>query len=240
MKQNIFNIYVMSYKRSDAIVTNNIFEYCTYVVREEEAELYRRSGIEDLLVIPAGAVNSFMTTFYWILENTPEEVVCIADDDIVNMRYVMEKNVGITDPEGNPDKYRTTAEAERIAQLIYDLDIGLAFDNPSPAPYLYRGAFEFKGMPGHVRWVNKKAFKAVLDVSDPACSDIDMAMQELLHNRVVLLPKYFCSYANIGTNDGANADRSSHLALTHAMKQKWGKYYDYNYEKNIAKIRVQR
>lgn len=199
-----------------------------------------KGGVDDLLIIPKGAVNNFMTTFYWILENTPEDVVFIVDDDIINMRCVQQKNAGIVDADGNPDKERATAEAERIAQIIYDLNIGLAYDIPSTAPYMYRGAFEFKGMPGHIRWVNKKAFKAKLDTSDPACSDIDMAMQELLLNRVTLVPKYFCAYATIGTNDGSNADRSSHLALTHAMKQKWGKYYSYDYERNAAKIYVKR
>ncbi|MCI8602265.1 MAG: hypothetical protein HFE45_11880 [Oscillospiraceae bacterium] len=81
-KPEHFGIYCMSINRWNAIMTKNLFEYCTYVVREEQADKYREAGIDDLLVIPAGAVHNFMTTFYWIIENTPEEVICIVDDDI--------------------------------------------------------------------------------------------------------------------------------------------------------------
>ena len=39
MSQNItFNIYCMSYMRPHAIMTEKVFEYCTYVVRAEEEE----------------------------------------------------------------------------------------------------------------------------------------------------------------------------------------------------------
>lgn len=235
-----FNIYVMSRKRSHAILTQNIFEYCTYVVREEEAEAYRAAGVNKLCVIPDGEVEDFMTTLYWIVHNTPEDVVCVADDDIICMNYRSDKRYPITDQDGKPDKETATAECERIGQLLYDLNLGLAFDNPNPAPYIYDKEFGFKGMPGHIRWINKAALKASLNVSDPATSDIDMAMQELMLNRIVLLPKYYCTRAFMDTNEGATLDRKEHIAMTYAMKNKWGVYYDYDYRKNVAKINVQR
>ena len=43
-KTPAFNIYVMSYMRPNRIMTQDHFEYCTYVVREEEAELYVKGG----------------------------------------------------------------------------------------------------------------------------------------------------------------------------------------------------
>ena len=43
-----FNIYVMSYQRPHKIMTKNCLEYCTYVVREEEADAYRNAGIDDM------------------------------------------------------------------------------------------------------------------------------------------------------------------------------------------------
>ena len=36
-KPENFGIYCMSMSRWDAIMTKNLFEYCTYVVREEQA-----------------------------------------------------------------------------------------------------------------------------------------------------------------------------------------------------------
>ena len=105
---------------------------------------------------------------------------------------------------------------------------------------MYTSEFAFKGMPGHIRWVNKSAFKARLNTEDPATSDIDMAMQELLMNRIILLPKYFLSSAYMDTNAGDTQNRSEHIEMTHAMMNKWGKYYDYNYRKNTARINVDR
>ena len=95
-------------------------------------------------------------------------------------------------------------------------------------------------MPGHIRWVNKAAFKAKYNPDDPATSDIDMAMQELLLNRVILQPVYYCTQATMDTNAGYVEPRSVHESIQYAMMNKWGQYYDYDFKKNTAKINVQR
>ncbi len=241
MSQNItFNIYCMSYMRPHAIMTKHVFEYCTYVVRAEEEEPYRKAGVEDILVIPEGKVHDFMSTFYWIIENTPEDVICIVDDDVKEMLYRMDYKAPIRTKTGELDQERATAECERIAQILYDLNLGLAYDNPQPAPYVYHSEWAFKAMPGHIRWVNKSAFKAKYNPKDPATSDIDMAMQELLLNRVILQPVYYCTQATMDTNDGYSEPRSVHESIQYAMMNKWGQYYDYDFKKNTAKINVQR
>lgn len=228
-----FNIYVMSYQRPHKIMTKNCLEYCTYVVREEEADAYRNAGIDDMLVIPkdatlecGGKVHSFMSTLYWIIENTPEDVIFVADDDIKRFCYRLDNYTAIT-AENYPDwKERTCDEILRIGQLLYDLNLGLAFDNPQMALYVYDKEFCFKGMPGHVRWINKKALKARYDLKDPAISDVDMMLQELLMNRVVLLPKYFHSYGIQASNEGGTTiDSRKNYEYRCAMKNKWGKYY---------------
>lgn len=241
MSQNItFNIYVMSLSRYDQIMTKYVFEYCTYVVREEEAEKYREAGIDKMLVIPKGEVHDFMSTFFWIVKNTPEDVICIVDDDVKEMLYRMDYKAPIRKADGSLDPERATAECERIAEILYDLDLGLGYDNPQPAPYVYHSEFQFKGMPGHIRWVNKHAFKAKYNPEDPATSDIDMAMQELLLNRVILLPMYYCTSAKMDTNDGFTNRREHHINLQYAMMNKWGKYYDFDWKKNTARINVDR
>ena len=81
-----FNIYVMSYQRYDRIVTKDLFEYCTYVVREEEADKYREAGVDNLLIIPKDCpVWNFMDTLWWTIWNTPEgEVVLLEVNPRVN------------------------------------------------------------------------------------------------------------------------------------------------------------
>ena len=95
-------------------------------------------------------------------------------------------------------------------------------------------------MLGHMRWINRKALKAVYDKYEWAASDIDMAMQELLKNRIILQPKYLCVKTGMDLNAGSVRTRKAHLLFVDAMKNKWGKYYDYNYKRNIALIRVKR
>lgn len=75
-------------------MTKHCLNNCTYVVRECEEEAYRKAGIEDMLVIPEGAtlkcgapVDCFSATFHWIVENTPEDVIAILDDDIQSFKY---------------------------------------------------------------------------------------------------------------------------------------------------------
>lgn len=239
----MFNIYVMSMKRHHLTVnlTAKQFEYCTYVVRESEVENYRNAGIENILAIPEGAVCDFMSTFYWIIQNTPEEVICIVDDDIKKFSYRIVDHEPLINKDKTVKTDVVTAEIERIGQMIYDLDLGLAFDNPQPALYVYDKEFSFKGMPGHIRWVNKSCFKAKYNPEDPATSDIDMMYQELLLNRIVWLPKYIVSHANMDTMEGSiTEDRSEHINLTYAMKNKWGRYYSYDYKKNQTSVNIQR
>lgn len=235
-----FGIYCMSYKRSSQIKTLHLLEYCTYVVRQEEEELYRAAGVTDLLVIPEGEAWSFMSTLYWIIAHTPEDVIYVVDDDLENYCYRIIDRDNIVLKDGTPDKETITAEIERIAQLIADLDIGLAFDQNNVAQYVYHEEFKFMGIPAHMRWINKKALKAKYDKDDPAASDVDMMMQELLYNRVVLQPRYFVCLAHMDTNEGAYRTRHGHLVLIDALRNKWGKYYDYNHKRNIPIINVKR
>lgn len=238
-----FNIYVMSYQRSDRIVTQNVLEYCTYVVREKEAELYRKAGVRSLNVIPADCpCYNFMDTLWWIIWNTPEDVIFIADDDITRFIYRMDDWLPIDKNNFEDPVATATEEIERIGQILYDLDLGLAYDGPQKTLFAYDKEWNFKGMPGHCRWINKKCLKAMYDYKDPASSDIDMAMQEMLYNRITLQPKYFLSDAGqMETNaGGVTQSRSETLAYRLAMENKWGKYYEFDVRKNQAKINVKR
>lgn len=221
-------------------MTKHLFEYCTYVVREDEETAYRNAGVDDLLVIPNGQAWNFMSTLYWIINNTPEDVIFIADDDIEKFVYRLDDTKYLEFGNGEPDKETITAEVERIGQLIYDLGVGLAFDQPTLAPYAYDREFSFKGMPGHIRWVNKSKLRATYTRGELTPSDVDMALQELLYNRIILQPRYLCVKAFMDKNDGARNNRKAFLEFTEAMKNKWGKYYEYNPKRNIGKIQVKR
>ena len=46
-------IYVQSYHRYNKILTQNLLERCTYVVRASEADLYRKAGVTYIDVYTA-------------------------------------------------------------------------------------------------------------------------------------------------------------------------------------------
>ena len=233
----------MSYQRYDRIVTKDLFEYCTYVVREEEAGKYREAGVDNLLVIPKDCpVWNFMDTLWWTIWNTPEDVIFIADDDITRFIYRMNNWLPIDSANFINPVETVTAEVERIGQMLVDLDLGLAYDGPQKTLFAYDKEWNFKGMPGHCRWVNKKCLKAKYDCKDMASSDIDMAMQEMLLNRITLQPKYFLSDAGqMEVNSGGETNtREETYQGRLAMENKWGKYYSYDVRKNQAKINIKR
>lgn len=249
MEQEVtLGIYVMSYQRADKIKTWHVLNDCTYVVRASEEQEYRRAGVDKLLVIPEGGtlkcgdeVCSFMTTFWWIIENTPEDVICILDDDISTFKYRLNDAVDIIKDLKN-GKDIIEDEIVRIAQLVVDLGLGIGCDQADERLYNYTQEFQVKGMAGAMRIINKPCLKAKYNRQDPATSDIDMIYQELLANRIILQPRYFhASTPMVGTNKGGIGKDSVMIRnFVLAMKNKWGRYYDYNFKKGQAKININR
>ncbi len=249
MSQTIsFNIYVMSYRRADAILSKKCFNQCSYVVRENEAEDYKAAGVTDMLIIPNGAtlncgvpVSDFMTTFHWIIENTPEDVIAICDDDLKTYKYRRDIAIDIFDELDNP-KDVVEDELVRMAQLLVDLNLGFLFTQPAYQLYNYTQEFCFKGMTGSTRIVNKAAWKCKYVPGDDAMSDIDMVYQELLMNRIVLQPRYFHGVTPPTlTNKGGTEDSSQSEKLFRiAMKNKWGRYYNFDFKKNQTTINIKR
>lgn len=230
-------VYVMSYNRSDKILTKNLVEYCTYVVRKSEEEKYRAAGIDDLIAVDDELINSGIKALEWIVYNTPEDIVAILDDDIKSFMYRGAR----TDPIDDPEVVST--EIERLAQILYDLNLGYLTTDATPRPYGYDQPFGFNGASGAFRIFNKAVYKAKRDKEIPYNSDIDCILQELAYNRVILNPKYFCAAAAIDTNAGGmttDKTRKAQLDSIAALKIKWGKYFRYDYRRNTPHILVKR
>ena len=112
-------IYVQSYHRYNKILTQELLEHCTYVVRKSEAELYRKAGVKNILAAPDEEVNNAIKTYWWIVDNAPEDIIFVADDDIEDVMYRLDDITRL-----NKNKEIITSEIERIAQLMVDLGIG--------------------------------------------------------------------------------------------------------------------
>ena len=148
-----FGVYVPSYNRyNDKERMYDHLEYCTYVVRQSEAEKYRQAGIEHLWVIEDALIDNIHKVHQYIIDESPEDVICIIDDD-GKLMYRHVETYEMTREEAS-------AELERVGQLIMDLDLGYACTDAVPAPFYYTQEFMFKGMCGGCKWVNKAKFKA--------------------------------------------------------------------------------
>ena len=236
MNELTYKVYVPSYKRSNAIHTNNLFEECTYVVRKSEEELYRNAGIKNILSVEDEKIDSNIKVYYYIIENAKEDIAVIVDDDIQEYVYRLDSNTS------TKDKEIIISEIERIAQILYDLDLGYASTDNTSIPYGYDGEFAFKGIPGSTAWINRKKFKGKIDESVKYNFDVDIVLQELLKNRITIRPRYFMSKAKIDTNSGGDSKkiRQDQIDSINNMKLKWGKYFNYDFKHNKPTIKVNR
>ena len=236
-KEASLGIYVQSYNRYDKILTQDLFEECTYVVRKSEEKFYKEAGVKKIWAVDDELINSAIKTYWYIVDNAPEDIVFIADDDIEDFCYRlddiqrMEKNAEII-----------TSEVERIAQLMLDLKVGYACIDATGVPYGYDGEFAFKGTSGSIKWVNKSVIKARPDENCKFNDDLDLVLQELLHNRIILKPRYIIGIDKQDTNAGGDSKkkRQDQIDSINNMRMKWGKYFKYNFENNKPMINVKR
>ncbi|HCJ37874.1 MAG TPA: hypothetical protein DHV37_06055 [Erysipelotrichaceae bacterium] len=240
-KEASIGIYIPSYKRADTILTHNTVEYYKVVVRQSEYDDYLRTiPAENLIAVEDEKINSVPRVWNWCIDNAKEDIVVMIGDDCPDFIYRLDTNTKIKDKE------TITAEIERIGQLMLDLDIGWGCDDPTVVPWGYDGEFAFKGLSGGINWINKKVFKSRFNEDVGYCCDTDVVLQELLVNRIVLKPRYFCAgepkEGSADKNKGGNSkkSRASMIASYELMKSKWGKYFDYDLKSNKIFVRVDR
>ena len=156
MNSPTFNIYIPSYKRAKTACTHKILEYYTYVVRQSELQDYIDAGIDPdhIWAVEDSEINNLVKVVNYIVDNAPEDIICMIDDDVPFLYYRLDTYEKITEPE------TVTAEFERIGQLISDLRIGYASVDASISPWNYGSEFEFKGTSGGMRWFNKPCYKS--------------------------------------------------------------------------------
>lgn len=236
-KPENFGIYIPSYSRADTITTHKFCEYYKVVVRESQYEDYCKTiPKENIIAVEDEAIKGVARVWNWIIENAEEDYICIIGDDCPYFVYRLDQNVILKDPEV------ITAEIERVGQLMIDLDIGWGCDDATNVPWGYDAEFTFKGTAGGINWVNRKKLVARFNEEIGYCCDTDVVFQELLKNRIILKPKYFCAGGGADKNKGGNSKKSreSMIASFEMMKAKWGKYFNYDLKSNKIYILVPR
>lgn len=237
MSEITVGVYVPSYHRSNAIITDKILLDCTYVVRKSEEQLYKDAGVRKVLAVEDSEIDSMSKVRQWILDNSPEDIIVQVDDDIKDILYRMDFTRSVEDKE------TIQMEFERIAQIMSDLEIGYGGVTVTSKPWSYDREFQFAGLVGGIYWYNKKVYKAKNDMQADCKEDVDKVLQELLVNRIIIIPKYLAMNTSVDKNAGGDNDSKNNQKIIDCnlyMKQKWGKYYDFDYKKNTPSIRVKR
>ena len=104
MGEPTFGIYIPSYKRAKTCTAHKFLEYGTYIVRASEYEEYveamkdytdhiKVQAVEDSLICGLTEVNQ------WLIDNAPEDIIAILDDDIHHFYYRMFDTITLDDPE---------------------------------------------------------------------------------------------------------------------------------------------
>lgn len=236
-KEKTIGIYVPSYKRSGAIITDHLLNSCTYVVRKSEEELYKAAGVRKVLAVEDELICSMSKVRQWIIDQTPEDIVIQLDDDISQIMYRLEDQTVIE------DKDVIDMEFVRIAQILEDLHLGFAALTVTAKPWSYTQEFQFAGLCGGIYWFDKEWYKAKMDEKADVKEDTDKVLQELLHNRIIIIPKYLAMTAGIDTNEGGdnvNKNMRKIIECNEYMRLKWGRYYEFDERKNTPKIAVKR
>lgn len=216
-----FNIYVPSYNRWDAIKTAKQLDYCTYVVRKSQEQAYRDAGIESILAVDDDEICSLQKVTNWIIEKTPEDVVALLDDDVYRISYRLDGLTVIEDPK------LATMELERLAQCLVDLNIGYCASPASSRAMYYEKPFRFTGTTGGMKIFNKACCKTRWSEL-LILSDMEFELEELLYNRIILIPDYFCDEHNIDTNAGGNNTIKSNGLVereNEILTARFGKYW---------------
>lgn len=233
---NTVGFYIPSYKRYDKLHDEKLLSAgCTYVVRKSEEQLYKAEGVE-VLAVEDEKINSLGKVRQWIIDNAKEDVVIQIDDDVKHLAYMFK----------NSTQYLTEAqvidELMRISQILLDLELGFASLSMNPDPRRHVSEFLWKAITGGICWFNKKALRGKYEPNLMKV-DADFMMQELLYNRICIIPDYICLYAEHDTNKGGNNTNKSYIRLVENneyLKTKWGRYYDFDYKTNKTKILVKR
>ena len=233
-----FGIYIISVGRwaRGVITGKNLIDY-RYVVRKSQEAKYRENGFGDVLAVEDTLINSYGKVFNWLVDNAEEEVIAIIDDDIDHFVYRKEDLTDIKDPE------IVQSELTRLAQIIFDLNIGLCCGTPNGNVYSFNGEFAWTGIPGAWKIVNRTAIKARMDPSIGRNMDIDYVMQENLKNRIVLHERYLTSreYRDEITNTTGTVVSHSEIDTgLERMELRWGKYFKYIQKRNLPVVRIKR
>ena len=210
-----------------------------FVVRESEKEQYENCG-HKVIAYSDSEISNLSKTRQRILDDCQSDMCLQLDDDITALFYrTQEVLVGMDSEDWHN-------EIIRAFQIIKDLGLGMfsVYQMPSADIRLYNRPFSFIGASGAVIGYYKPNLKARYDEKIDIKQDADFVLQELLLNRIVLIVHYWSVEHETDKNKGGQQVGKNSEKLyrnVEYIKAKWGeKIYDFDFDKNVTKIKVKR
>ncbi len=215
----MFKIYSPSYKRAKICKTHKYLPQVVYVVRESEAEDYKKIH-NNLWIVPDSAQGNLCKIRNYILDNAKEENIILIDDDI---KYFGRFN-------GNKQKKLDNGEVINMImegiQLAEDLDVrfwGLncLADKGAYKEYTPFGNNKYIGGPFQAHRKNPLRYDEKIYLKE----DYDMTLQILNKYRKTLrlnMYHYVCDQATLigGCAEYRNIEREKEHNLM--LQKKWG------------------
>jgi len=221
IKDNNFRIVIISRGRSKTIESHKLFPYADLIVPEEEREEYKKAVSNNLVTTPNNIIGLGILR-NWVLDNYKEECIVMVDDDIKALYYIGGVNA------------KRIENADTIEAVIYNAyimasDINLGFfgfnqawdvrkykaDSPI---VLNSWAGGVVGIIGRELKFCKNKFKV----------DIDFALQNLLHKRIVIIDSRYSFAQARDRNKGGNSKYRTKEGVENEiayLKNKWGKHF---------------
>ena len=215
----MYKIYSPSYKRADICKTHKYLPQVTYVVRESEADEYKKVH-NNLWVVPDSAQGNVARIRNYILDNAKEEKIVLMDDDINHFGRF----------NGNKLKKLNNKEVLNMIdegmQLAEDLGtcywgINLLQDKGAYREYTPFGTCQIILGPlqGHIK--NSLRYDEKIYLKE----DYDMSLQVLNKYRKTLRMNMYHYVCDQATLKGGCADtRSVEREMEHILmlQKKWG------------------
>lgn len=233
--------FIPSLGRWDDAVTQKLLhpDDALFVVRKSQKEKYEQCG-HKVVAYPDNEISNLSKTRQRILDDCESDRCLQLDDDISGLYYRTQEVLTDMEPEAWYN------EIVRAFQIIEDLGLGLfsVYQMPGGDIRHYNKPFSFIGSGGAVMGYYKPNLKAVYDEKIDIKQDADFVLQELLHNRIVLIVQYWAVDHQTDTNKGGQQVGKTSDKLyqnVEYIKAKWGeKVYDFNFDKNVTRFKVKR
>lgn len=218
-----------------------LFPGALVVVHQDEADAYAGLGAE-LLVHPP-EVRGIAPLKNWILDNVPDEVVFIVDDDISMLKAMAgrpRRSAPITDPRA----IRQIVEnAAACAQAIGAPVFGFNQNGGDVRKFKNQDPFALSGWVGGAMGIIGRELR--YDSTLKMRADIDFCLQAQLQQRCIFADLRFAfveqRFNNTGGNSHMRSAERNQRELAY-LKQKWGKWLSIVEGKGtvMLKVHVQR